>query len=257
MTGSKSSSAVKVCSDRTELSQQAATHFSEIARRAVVEQGYCAVCLSGGSTPRETYELLAREPFSSEVPWSQIHIFWGDERCVPPDQADNHHRMASELLLTKVPIPSQNIHRVPVELNDPTKAAEEYESLIRSFFGDLGKKLPSFDLILLGMGADGHMASLFPGTEGLNEIQSWVTAHYVPKLDAFRITLTLPVLNNARQVMFLVSGAAKAEALQSVLQGSADLLELPARLVRPEGTVLWLVDQSAASLLELEELSLN
>ena len=247
-----------VCSDPDDLSQQAATRFVDIARQAVAQQGRFTVCLSGGSTPRGTYALLAREPFRDEVSWPQVHIFWGDERCIPLDQSDNHYRMASDLILSKVPIPGQNIHRMRGEATDPAQAADEYEALLRSFFGLTGQDVPRFDLILLGMGADGHTASLFPGTAALHERQRLVVAHYVPKLGATRLTLTLPVLNHANQVMFLVAGESKADAVRAVLQGDDDQPKLPARLVRPEnGTVLWLIEKAAASRLQLKDLDLD
>jgi 6-phosphogluconolactonase len=217
---------VTICSDLADLTRQAGTQFVSSAEQAVQERGRFTVCLSGGSTPRETYALLADEPLRSRTPWSKVHIFWGDERVVPMDQPDNHHRMASDIFLGKVPIPSENIHRMRVETGEPAQVADDYEALLRSFF-DLGEKeMPRFDLVILGMGADGHMASLFPGTSGLREGQRLVVGHYVPKLAADRLTLTLPVLNNARQIMFLVSG------------------------VNKDGKVLWMVDKDAASQLQ-------
>ena len=244
----RESPSVTVCSDLNDLSREAGALFVQLANQAVEERGQFTVCLSGGSTPRQTYALLTQEPLRSQTPWSQVHIFWGDERVISPDHPDNHHQMASDILFSKVPIPPDNIHRMCVENGDSAGVAREYEILLRSFFNLAEGELPRFDLILLGMGADAHMASLFPGTSGLKERRSLVAAHYVPKLAADRLTLTVPVLNNARNVVFLVSGVNKAEALQLVLQGDDPQADLPARLLRPmDGNVIWMVDKDAAS----------
>ncbi len=246
--------ALSVCSDLTDLSQQAASRFADVARQAVANQGQFNVCLSGGTTPRETYALLASEPLRDEVPWPRVYIFWGDERCIPLDHPDNHYRMASDILLSKVPLPAQNVHRMRGETSDPEEAASEYEALLRSFFGLTAEDVPRFDLILLGMGADGHMASLFPGTGALVETQRLVVSNYVPKLGATRLTFTVRVLSHAHRIMFLVAGDSKADAVWTVLQGDDDQPKLPAQLVRPEkGTVLWLVDKAAGSRLRFEE----
>ena len=247
-----------VCSDSTELSRQAAARFVDIARQAVAQQGRFTVCLSGGSTPRGTYALLAREPFRDQMPWPQVHIFWGDERCIPLNHPDNHYRMASDLMLSKVSVPAENIHRMRGEATDPAQAAKEYEALLRSFFGLSDEDVPRFDLILLGMGADGHTASLLPGSAALHERQRLVVANYVLRLGATRLTLTLPVLNHAHQVMFLVVGEHKADAVRTVLQGDDNQPTLPAQLVRSDkGIVLWLVDEAAASRLRFNDLGLD
>ena len=236
-----------ICSNPTDLSRKAAARFVDIARETVSTQGRFTVCLSGGNTPRDTYALLASEPFRDEVPWTQVHFFWGDERCIPLDHFDNHYRMASDILISKVPISAQNVHRIRGEATDPVQAASEYEVLLRSFFGLASGDFPQFDLILLGMGADAHMASLFPGTEALGETQRLVVPNYVPKLDATRLTLTLPVLNHAHCVMFLVTGESKADAVRAVFKASDDQPKLPAHFIRPEkGTVVWLIDEGAA-----------
>lgn len=237
---------VIVCSDPVDLSRRAARQFVDFAKQCVAERGRFTVCLSGGSTPRQMYALLAEEPFLREAPWSDIHIFWGDERVIPLDQPDNHYRMASDIFLTRVPIPQRNVHRMPVESDTAAKAADQYENLLKTFFDLAAGELPRFDLIILGMGADGHTASLFPGTPALNETTRFVAANYVPKLAADRLTLTVPVLNEARQVMFLVSGRNKADALQRVLQNSQP--DLPAAAISPKnGNVFWIVDEEAAS----------
>jgi 6-phosphogluconolactonase len=236
-----------ICADLEDLSRYAAKTFASLATEAVRERGRFTVCLSGGSTPRRTYALLAEEPFHSSVPWEHVHIFWGDERVVPLDQPDNHFRMTTDILFSKVALPANNIHRMRVESGSPAQAAADYEALLKSFFALVPGELPTFDLIILGMGADAHMASLFPGTTALDESQRLVAANYVPKLQADRLTLTLPVLNHARRVMFLVSGASKAAAFEEV-QSHSRRIELPASLLQPiAGKTYWVVDRDAAS----------
>ncbi len=241
---------VNVFSDLTELSHYAANRFAELSRLHVEHSERFTVCLSGGSTPLDTYALLAAPPLSHDIPWHAIHIFWGDERCIPLSRPDNHYTMASELMLSKVPVPPANIHRMRGEADNPDQAAREYEQMLSDFFGLNPGEFPTFDLILLGMGADGHTASLFPGTPGYRENARMVVAHYVPQVEMYRLTLTLPVLNNAGNVIFLASGEAKAAALRRVWEtetgeGGSDL---PARHVRPSrGKLYWLVDKAAAS----------
>jgi 6-phosphogluconolactonase len=205
------------------------------------------VALSGGSTPRATYALLATVEFASLVDWPRVHVFWGDERCVPLDDPDSNYRMARETLLDHVPLPTRNVHRIRGEM-DPEAAAQAYAAELRAFFGT---QWPSFDLVLLGMGNDGHTASLFPGSATLHEDTRAVvavTAHYEDR-PAHRVTLTPPAINSARQVVFLVAGAAKAETLQAVLEGPAD--RFPAQFIRPtSGQLAWLVDSAAASRLK-------
>jgi len=242
-----SSARLEVFSDLDELSLQAAMGFVREARRTVETEGRFTVCLSGGSTPRATYSLLAKEPLRTEVPWNAVHIFWGDERCIPLDQRDNHYTMTYDLMLSKVPIPAQNIHRMRGEAKDPEEAAKDYEAMLGSFFRLRPNEFPNFDLILLGMGEDGHTASLYPGTPGLKETRRLVISHYVPQRRQRRLTLTIPTINHARQVMFLVAGAAKAHALREVWADEAPGLNLPSAYVKPDrGRVVWLVDQDAA-----------
>lgn len=238
---------VTVADDLEDLSRRAARFFADQANEAIEKRGRFAVALSGGSTPRRTFELFAEEPFRS-LAWDKIHIFWGDERLVPLSQPDNHFRMSTDIFLSKISIPKENVHRVMVESETPAAAAADYEEQLKAFF-DLGPgELPRFDLIILGMGADGHMASLFPGTPGLGERERLVTSHYVAKVGTNRLTLTLPVLANARQIMFLASGANKAETLRDVLQCVEPDAHLPATLLRlNDGKVLWMVDKEAAS----------
>ena len=185
------------------------------------------------------------------MPWQDVHVFWGDERCVPPDHPENLYGMAWGVMLSKVPIPAENVHRMRGEANNQSVGAAEYEEMLRDFFVLKVHENPRFDLILLGMGADGHTASLFPGTEALGENRRLVDANYVPTLQVSRLTLTLPVLNNAALVMFLVAGETKARALRSVLHNTVEGRRLPAGMIDPQnGRVLWLIDRAAADLLE-------
>ena len=210
--------------------------------------GIFSVSLAGGSTPRGLYSRLADDPsLSNQLAWDRIHFFWGDERHVPPDHPDSNYRMAFEAMLSKAPVPAENIHRIHSELPDANDAAREYEDELRRFFKN---EMPRFDLILLGMGPDGHTASLFPETEALNERSRWVVANRVEKFNTHRITLTPPVLNNAANVVFLVSGQEKSQTLKSVLEGPFQPDQFPSQLVKPvDGRLLWLVDRPAASLL--------
>lgn len=242
--------------DAARLAQAAAERFAVLGGEAIRGRGRFAVALAGGSTPRGMYQRLS-STFAERVDWPRAHVFWSDERCVPPDDPDSNYRMAREALLDRVPIPAGNVHRIRAEAV-PEEAAAEYESCLRKFFGQHSTagpaagapRPPRFDLILLGMGEDGHAASLFPGTAALSERNRWVIAHYVEKLAAWRITLTLAVINAAAEVMFLVSGARKAETLRRVLAGFDKPPALPAQMVRlADGRLLWLVDAEAASLL--------
>ena len=241
---------IKVFSNLIELSKAAADIFMDVALAAVEERGRFCVCLSGGSTPRQTYAGLAEDPFRSNVPWNNVHAFWGDERCVPPNHPDNLYGMALELMLSKVPIPKDHLHRIRGEAENPQNAAVEYEEMLKTFFNLQPDTLPRFDLVFLGMGADGHTASLFPDTDGVKETRRMVIANYVPKLKAYRLSLTLPVINNASLVVFLVAGEQKATALKSVLNEREKRRSFPAGMVNPQnGRLVWLIDQAAASLL--------
>lgn len=238
-----------VCHDPQDLYKQAAALFERLAGEAVSVRGRFTVVLSGGSTPRGVYALLAEAGVRERIPWSHVHLFWGDERCVPPTHPESNYRLAEETLISRVPIPAQNIHRIPAE-QAPAQAASAYEQTLREFFALPADTPPCFDLVFLGMGPDGHTASLFPGTVGLREEKRLVIAHHVEKLGAWRVTLTPPVLNQAAYVVFLVCGADKAATLREVLQGEYQPERLPAQLIRPvHGTLLWLVDQDADSLL--------
>ena len=243
---------IRITAGITELHRIAACLFAEAAQASVKRKGFFTVALSGGRTPSGLYALLGEDPSLKEaVPWEQIRFFWSDERCVPPDHADNNYRMASEAMLSKVPVPPSNIFRIRGEDTDPSAAAAEYEETTRNALCPDMLDAPSFDLILLGMGTDGHTASLFPGSETLSEQGRLVVAAWVERLKTCRITFTLPLINAARHVIFLVSGDDKAEALQKVLEAPPDVEPLPAALVRPvHGKLTWVVDRAAARLLK-------
>lgn len=238
---------VKIVSDNATLNRVAAQEFHRLAEAAVKERGRFSVALSGGNTPRSVYSLLAEE--HKDLPWDRIHIFFGDERHVPPDHPDSNFRMASESLLSKVPIPEKNVHRIHAEL-EAEVAAQEYEQQVRDLFHLTNHNWPRFDLIFLGLGDDGHTASLFPGSVALNETTRKVVANWVEKFQGFRLTFTFPVLNHAAEVVFLVSGEGKAQILNEILKPAPQ--KYPAQLVQPEdGRLLWLADQHAARLLRL------
>jgi 6-phosphogluconolactonase len=243
---------IQVWADLDELSRAAASELIQQAQRAEQERGLFSIALSGGSTPKSLYSLLANESsFRTETPWGKIHFFWGDERHVAPGHPESNYCMVREALFSKVPVPSENIHRIRSEDPDARQAAKEYEETLRSFFRLKTGEYPRFDLVLLGMGPDGHTASLFPGTEALREREHLVVANWVEKLHAYRITMTLPVLNEAALVLFLVSGEDKAETLRQVLEGEAREDPFPSQLIRPtHGRLLWLVDRAAGRFLE-------
>lgn len=239
---------VRVFEDLTELTRAAAEEVARAAERAVAERGRFTLALSGGSTPRPLYRLLASDPYRERLPWSAIHLFWGDERHVPPDHADSNFRMAREAMIDHAPVPPGNVHRVAAEDPDARRAAAAYEAELRSFFGLAPGERPMFDLLLLGIGPDGHTASLFPGSPALRERDHLVAAPWVEALRTFRITLTPPVLNHGRLALFLVSGEDKADALHAVIEGEREPDRYPAQVV--EGNRLWMVDRSAASRLK-------
>jgi len=234
------------------LYRQTAAAFARAATEAVAKRGRFVVALSGGTTPQGLYAaIVADGKLRESVPWERTHVFWGDERQVPPSHPDSNYRMAREVLLSKVPVPEVNVHRIQGELPDASEAAHRYEDDIRGSLGLAAAELPRFDLVLLGLGADGHTASLFPGTEALREQQRAATANWIDTLRAWRITLTLPVINRARSVLFLVCGEDKAEAVKSVLEGRSTREPLPAQLVHPRpGKLAWFMDPAAARLLD-------
>jgi len=238
---------VRVYPDADLLKRAAAEHMTALSEASINAQGYFSIALSGGSTPKAVYELLTDKSFSRYVDWEHTHIFWGDERCVPPDHTESNYRMARLALLDQVPLPVSNIHRMKGEI-DPAQAAAEYEQMLRQFFARRRDGVVRFDLVLLGMGDDGHTASLFPGTPAIEENERLVVENYVEKLEAWRLTLTAPVINAAEHVTFLVSGKSKAEMLQQVLEGPEQPYDLPAQLIQPaSGHLLWLIDEPAAA----------
>lgn len=239
---------LRIFADVEALNQAAAQEWVRCAREAVAERGRFTVALSGGSTPKRLYQLLAAEPFRSQIDWSRIEVFWGDERCVPPDHADSNYRMAREAMLNHVPIPAEHIHRIEAERTDRDAAARDYEMVLARVFGVAASaEPPALDLILLGMGPDGHTASLFPHTQALQEKRRWVVANPVPQLHTERITLTRPILNRGREVLFLVAGADKAERLAEVLADPADPNRLPSQSIQPDGQLVWFVERAAAA----------
>jgi 6-phosphogluconolactonase len=232
---------VSVYDNPEELAQAAASEFAARAAEAIGERGRFAVVLAGGSTPRAAYGILARD-YRDRINWNNVHVFFGDERSVPPDHDDSNYKMARESLLDHVSIGS--VHRMQGEL-PPDEAAEAYEQELRDFFGP--DDLPRFDLILLGTGPDGHTASLFPETSALEIHDRWVVANPVLKLETTRITLTVPVINAARAVYFLVAGEGKAGPVAEILEGDPDPREYPASLIQPENGPTWMLDRAVAS----------
>jgi 6-phosphogluconolactonase len=237
--------------DPAALARHAAQYFLEMANEAVAGRGRARIAISGGSTPRATFQLLAdsSEPWRSRMPWDSLDLFWVDERCVPPDDNDSNYRMTREAMLDQVPLRPEQIHRIEGEL-DPEAAASRYESELRNSFRLEGAEAPRFDLIALGMGPDGHTASLFPHTEAIHELGRLAVANHVENKDAWRVTLTWPVINQASSVFFLIAGQDKAAVLKEVLIGPADPERLPSQLIWPASGILTLIlDQAAASLL--------
>jgi 6-phosphogluconolactonase len=219
------------------------------AKDAVEQRGRFTIALSGGSTPKSLFNLLATNA-RTVLPWDRTFFFWGDERHVPPTDPDSNYRMAEETMLSKIPVAAGNVFRIPTENPDAAAAAEAYEQTLRKFFQLGPAEFPVFDLVLLGMGPDGHTASLFPGSAGLHEKARLVIANWVDKMKTSRLTLTLPVLNAARCVAFLVSGTDKAAVLKTVLEEDAPAEQYPSKLIRPNnGKLIWLVDRAAASAL--------
>jgi 6-phosphogluconolactonase len=235
-----------IVADPVQLALEGARFFAQQAAEAIGARGVFRVALSGGSTPRTLYRQLATPDVS--IDWAHVHLFFGDERHVPPDHADSNYRMVSEALLSHAPIPEANVHRIRTEMPDAKEAAADYEQVIRNAFRIHQGEWPRFDLVLLGMGPDGHTASLFPDTGVLQERSRLAAAVWVVSMQTWRVSLTPPVLNHARDVLFLVSGAEKAATLHAVLEGPSDPERLPAQLIAPsEGQVHWFVDAPAAA----------
>ncbi len=237
---------IAIYPDIDTLSQQAAQYVVRIASESIADRGRFTIALSGGTTPRKLYGLLGSEPYSSQIDWKLVHIFWGDERCVPLDNPDSNYSMAQEVLLSKIPIPALQVHRMPADQPDRDAASYAYTIEIQRTFGING--IPGFDLIQLGMGPEGHTASLFPHQASLHEKQRLVIPVSVPKPPPDRLTFTPPLLNAARNILFLVTGSDKADALQAVLEGEYQPEEYPAQIVRPpNGEVVWMLDRAVAA----------
>jgi 6-phosphogluconolactonase len=243
---------VVVVPDGSALAWAAAERFTRAVEQVVADRGQAFVALSGGSTPKQMGTILAREPYRSRIPWDRVHVFWGDERWVPLGSPESNAGEARRGFLDLVPIPVANVHPWETEAESPQEAAVAYEALLRATF-DEPDAIPRFDLVLLGMGDDGHTASLFPSTSALAENQHLAIANFVPKLDADRLTLTAPVLNAGREILFLVGGPGKADTLEAVLEGPEQPTVYPAQLIRPalpDGQLWWLVDEDAGARLQ-------
>lgn len=240
---------VNVSRDLEDLSEKTAEFVIRSVMDLLKRQERVSVALSGGATPIKLYQRLAIRSIQQGIPWNRVHLFWGDERCVPPDDPDSNYRMGYSTLISQVPIPKKNVYRMPGE-KGPEAAAEEYEKTLRAFFG-ASEEWPRFDLALLGVGADGHAASLFPGSPALKEQKRWVVAPYVEKLKVHRLTLTPPVFNHAALVLFLISGREKAPIVRALLSSVPLQIFFPAQMIRPvQGRRLFFLDPSAASLLD-------
>jgi 6-phosphogluconolactonase len=243
---------VTVVSDGSALARAAAERFAEVVADAVAARGMAFVALSGGTTPKQMGRLLADEPYRSRIPWDRLHVFWGDERFVPLGSPESNAGEAKRGFLDLVPIPPQNVHPWDTEAKSGKEAAAAYEATIREAFA-MPSGIPRFDLVLLGMGDDGHTASLFPHTDALHVKEPLAVVNFVPKLDTERLTLTAPILNAGRQILFLAGGPGKAAILARVIEGPENRTELPAQSIRasePDGTLGWLVDEDAAAKLE-------
>jgi 6-phosphogluconolactonase len=233
------------------LFREAAKRVVEFAREAIAERGRFMAALCGGHDPKPLYTLLATPEWSEQIDWARTHIFWGDERFVQPDNEASNFRMVNETFLSHVPIPPQNIHRVLTEMGTAQEAAAAYEQRLKEVFSLRDREIPQFDLMLLGVGENGHTASLFPYSALLDQKERLVTSEFVKEVDQWRITMTLPVLNNSREVLFLATGARKAEIVNDVLAGRYSPRQYPAQLVRPKsGDLVWLLDTPAASRLK-------
>ena len=245
---------VELFANGMEIARRAADDVVRIAREAAAARGVFTIALSGGSTPKVLYALLAEHPaLRNSLPWDKMKVFFGDERHVGPGHADSNFQMASDTMLSKAPLQPEQIFRIKGEYPDTEQAAAEYEATIGHEFGLKGGEFPRFDLVLLGMGSEGHTLSLFPGTKALHETQRIVTRNWVGKLYTERVTLTAPAANNAANIIFMIAGADKACALKAVLEGPHEPDQLPAQMIQPSnGTLSWLVDQSAGSMLSKE-----
>jgi 6-phosphogluconolactonase len=244
---------VRILTNLEAIAKRAGQEFVQSAARAVSEKGSFTVALSGGSTPKALYSLLANDAaLRAQLAWDKMYLYFGDERNVGPDHADSNFRMASETMLSKVPLKPEQVFRIKGEYKDTEKAAQEYEQALRASFKIGEGQFPRFDLVLLGMGNEGHTASLFPGSKALHETKRLVVRNWVGKLYTNRITLTAPAINNAARVIFMITGADKALALKGVLEGPYEPDQLPAQMIQPsKGQLLWLVDTVAGGMLSI------
>lgn len=237
----------RVFSTPAEVARAAAELFTSSILDAASARGVARIAISGGTTPKAMFALLATDPFVKRIPWEKLDLYWVDERCVGPEDADSNYRMTREALLSKVPLPAERIHRIEGEL-EPEEAAARYEAAIRNGFRLEGAETPTFDLVLLGMGDDGHTASLFPHTEALNDMTHIAVANHVPQKDTWRVTLTWPVINQGRKVAFLIEGAAKTQVLHEVFEGPYQPETYPSQIIRPaSGELTLLLDAAAAA----------
>ncbi len=245
----KMSSIIKILPDEETLIRQSADEVTGLINQTLAEKDICTFVLSGGSTPKALYSKLASAPYRKTVRWEKVHLFWGDERCVPPDHQDSNYRMVKESLLDHIDLPPENIHRISGE-KPPDVAAQEYEQEVRKYVsGACG--IPRFDITLSGIGDDGHTASLFPGTPVLKEQKKLVASVYVPGLKSWRITLTFPVINNSKVILFLVKGSSKARIMSQVLNGNSSGNRYPVQKINPtDGKKIWFLDKKAAAMLE-------
>lgn len=244
---------IRILADGAAIAKRAAQEFVQAAAPAVREKGSFNVALAGGSTPKALYSLLVNDPtLRSQVPWDKMHLFFGDERHVPPDHPDSNFRMATEAMIAKSPMKPEQVTRIKGEYPDAGQAALEYEKALREYFKLKNGEYPRFDLVLVGMGNEGHTLSLFPGTKALHADGRIAVRNWVGKLYADRITLTAPAASNAARVIFMATGADKAPALKAVLEGPFEPEQLPAQLLQPKnGKLLWLVDTAAGSMLSM------
>ncbi|MCR4289514.1 MAG: 6-phosphogluconolactonase [Candidatus Scalindua sp.] len=237
---------IHVYPNKEKLVVATAEHVADCIEQAIQQNGVCNMALSGGNTPGGVFSLLASSPYRDRVDWSRLHLFWGDERMVPPEHQDSNFRMVQKTLLDHIKIPDENVHRMRGEIA-PELAAEEYAELLDVHFKG---SPPCLDLILLGLGEDGHTASLFPDTDAVEECEKNAVAVFVPKLSAWRVTLTLPVLNAARKILFLVSGRSKSEIVQRIMSNKQPAKEIPATMVNPQnGELHWMLDSDATVLI--------
>lgn len=236
-----------ISKDGNELAAKAANWFVDYVNKVLQSKDRCTIALAGGNTPKKLYELLASDAYKNKIDWTKLHFFWGDERYVPFEDERNNAKMVSDILFNHVPVPKEHIHIMRTDI-EPEQSAAEYESILKDYFGEEG---PSFDIVLLGMGNDGHTLSLFPGNDNIHEKEKWVMAFYLDAQKMYRITLTTTIVNRACEVVFLVTGADKAVTLFQVLYGEHDPELYPTQLIQPYNTApVWFIDSTAATEIE-------